>query len=271
MAVVEPSLVDFLPPSPLPSLTPAAVGKLADTYPLSVAARADDIFALARLFTISLTTGTPSERAERWHHLLMAAGNFKRQGGSIRIGPLIDAPDAPPPPPFVPPAAEAGTSPLTGTSGHEYFKTIKGLRRVPTASVVLAALWPDENLITDRRDLNAAIGLLLPSDAERSGLADSLRRWSRHRRQVGIMTSDYGWLKSVAVATLRQPGFDDVSMLSFERALFMLDKRTPQIAWPEYSVELARQAELCPGCQALRRERHAAGCADAARTTASVW
>ena len=264
-------LAALIQPAPLSSLTPASIQKLAGTYPPSVAARADDIFALARLFTISLAKGEASDQAQRWHHLLMAAGNFKRQGGSIRIGPLIQAAHSPPPPPFVPPGAEEGAIPLTATSGHEYFKTIKGLRRVPTASVVVAALWPDENLIADRRDLNAAIGLLLPSVNGNSVLYDELRAWSRNRGRVGIVTSDYEWLKAVAGKTRRQPGFGGVSMLSLERALFMLDKRTAQIAWPEYSVEILRQAELCPGCHALRDERHAARCAHVVEQAASVW
>jgi hypothetical protein len=265
------SLAALVPPAPLAALTALAVDKLAATYPPSVKARADDIFALARLFAVSLKTGTASDQAQRWHHLLMAAGNFKRQAGSIRVGPLIQASNVPPPPPFVPPGAEAGSVPLAPRSGHEYFVTVKGLRRIPTASVVLAALWPDDNLIADRRDLNAAIGLLLHTVPSRQAAVDDLRAWSRHRRRVGIVTSDFDWLRNVATATLAQPGFVGVSMLSFERALFMLDKRTPQIAWPEYSIELARQAELCPGCQVLRRSRHVLGCAQAEGDDLALW
>ena len=100
---------------------------------------------------------------------------------------------------------------------------------------------------------------------------DSLLAWWRHRKRVGIQTADYEWLKKVAVGTLRQPGLDTVSMLKLERALYMLDKRTPQIAWPAYSTELAWQAELCPGCQALRQERRASGCANAGQGVAPVW
>ena len=261
----------LVPPAPLSALTALAVDKLAAIYPPSVRVRADDIFSLARLFAASLNTGTPAEQAQRWHHLLMAAGNFKRQGGSIRIGPLIQAPDVPPPRPFVPPGAGAGSVPLGPNSGHEYFLTVKGLRRLPTASVVLAALWPDDNLIADRRDLNAAIGLLLPTVSGIEDVADGLRAWFRHRRRVGIDTSDFDWLRRVARATLSQPGLGGVSLLSLERALFMLDKRTPQIAWPEYSIEIARQAELCPGCQVLRRTPHSLGCSQTVGGEASLW
>ena len=237
---------------------------------------AEDIFALAGLFTFSLRTGTASEQAKRWHHLLMAVGNFKRQGGSIHVERerLINAPAAAlPPAPFVPPGSQPGTVPLAPTSdpGHAYFRTIKGLRRAPTASVVLAALWPDDNLIVDRRDLNAAIGLLLPRVCGNSTV-DGLRAWTRDRRRFGITTSDYGWLRMVAVATRGQPGFGGVSMLNLERALIMLDKRTGQITgWPAYSITLARHAELCPHCQVLRRTYHLQDCRNSTSGPASRW
>jgi hypothetical protein len=110
----------------------------------------------SRLFDTVDTQGRCD--AETFHHLLMAVGNFKRQAGDIHL-----------PVDFAELAAKRRRKSLVlpGDLGRldrddvaswQRLERIPGLG-IPTASCLLAALWPDSHAIMDVRDRRATIGL----------------------------------------------------------------------------------------------------------------
>lgn len=145
----------------------------------------------------------------------MAAGNFKRQAGDIHLPVDLSAP-----------AAGGAASGLIlpgcgdrierGTPGSwRLLGQIPGLGGIPTASCVLAALWPDCHVIMDVRDRRAAVGLHVGRR-----LADD-RRLSTLRIPSGQWWF-YDWFRRSVTATAKAAS---VSPVEVERALFVLDAR----------------------------------------------
>jgi hypothetical protein len=105
-----------------------------------------------------------SERTMRWHHLVMAVGNFKRQAGRglhpPRIAPAELSTFRPRSKTLEIPGAgfRLAREALPSWSQLQHFLPGAG---VPTTTTLLAALWPDRHHILDWRVLAAAVALTL--------------------------------------------------------------------------------------------------------------
>ena len=104
-----------------------------------------------------------SDAALAWHHLLLAVGNFKRQGGT-RICPSA-LPASPVTRSEQPTALTVpGTEPPVRLTVDDSLSwqclsdAIPGVA-VATTTTLLAALWPDQHVVFDRRVHQAANGL----------------------------------------------------------------------------------------------------------------
>jgi hypothetical protein len=169
---------------------------------------------------------------ETFHHLLMAVGNFKRQAGDIHFP--IDFPD------FA--SKQRGKSlVLPGDRGRlerdnvaswQLLKQIPGLG-IPTASCLLAALWPDSHAIMDVLDRRAVIGLQVGRRAHNDRCLDTARIPSRE-------WWFYDWFRQTVTLTAQEAGCEQVSV---ERALYVLGTRTARVlgkkwdqagTWSEY-------------------------------------
>jgi hypothetical protein len=177
-----------------------------------------------------------------WHHLLMAAGNFKRQGGLIVPCPLrslsgdVKCPDR-----ILIPGSTGERETLSceePTTWHR-LTDIPGLG-VPTATTVLAALWPQRHVIIDVRDTRAALGLGAGTlwcvegleDAEFPDTRDRGRYWELYQR----------WFRPTILETAAAS-----EPLGVERALFRLDElilpglpKDRQWTWSGYRKEALR-------------------------------
>jgi|SRR5712691_6187712 len=176
----------------------------------------DDIAFLALL---AWGAADDRERQMRWHHLVMAAGNFKRQRGR-RLRPSSISP--------------AGN--ITFTASTEHFTGPAGLtisrddpdswqhlRRslagagAATTTTLLAALWPDSHHILDWRVLAAVAGLGIVADGENDlHLVEPARR--------NQMEPDLDRYFQVRNLLLRQSGQAGIPLRTTERALYLMSK-----------------------------------------------
>lgn len=176
-----------------------------------------------------------------WHHLLLAVGNFKRSTGPIipcalEIEPVTDELSD-----FRIPGAVPDASRVTAGDSETWphLTLIEGLA-VPTATTLLAAIWPQQHIIVDWRVMTAAIGLGAGTSWTLDGLDDAYlplhdsdaRYWSL-----------YAWFRDTVLATAETTG---TSPGQVERALFRLDERTQgalpeRSTWSQYHAEAGRQ------------------------------
>ncbi len=188
------------------------------------------------------------------HHLVMAVGNFKRQGGTIirtRPFPHEDQPEK---------SAQVGDKctvfgiPLE-RQGDESWKGLCGDTKggipgigVATATTLLSALWPGDHIIMDIRALGALIGVRGVSG--NSWYTRRVRDDSEPRKSLGsIDWNDYAWYRDIVLAQSRAI---DAEPLSVERALFVLDEeysvrhgrrdKSPR-SWKQYGQELRTIAD----------------------------
>lgn len=152
---------------------------------------------------------------ETFHHLLMAVGNFKRQAGDIHLP--ID---------FAYLAAKRrgksfvlprglGRLERDNMASWQRLKRIPGLG-IPTASCLLAALWPDSHAIMDVYDRRAAIGLKVGRRSHDEQRLDAARIPS-HEWWF------YNWFRRTVTLTAQAADCEPVSV---ERALYVLGART---------------------------------------------
>lgn len=168
---------------------------------------------VSRLFDTIDITGRCD--AETFHHLLMAVGNYKRQAGDIHL-----------PVDFAELAAKRRRKSLVLPGGlgrldrddmasWHRLERIPGLG-IPTASCLLAALWPDRHAIMDVRDRRAAIGLRV-----------GRRSHDDQRLDAAWVPGDewwfYDWFRQTVKLTARAAKCEPVSV---ERALYVLGVRT---------------------------------------------
>jgi hypothetical protein len=260
VAPSPPSNPADLIPSPLQQLS---VGDVADLAARFAAVAMDaDLRTVANAFAEAVMHSRSAPVIEqRWHHLLMTAGNFKRQA-PINLGFQLQ-PVAPVPcPPFLLPGGPPSLPMITSTCGYEALDDITGIG-VPTATTILSVLWPDEHLIVDRFDIYATVGLAL---ARRSGPVPqaALKAWT----QGTISWGDYEWFRSTVNQTRRRFHPGDVSLLHLEKALFQLYQLVPPATrksdqWAPFVVDLGRVLQRCPGCNVFGFEQHDTACASA--------
>jgi hypothetical protein len=171
-----------------------------------------------------------ADRSWAWHHLLLAAANFKAQS------PVFPAPLSP-----VPAAAELVRGdilevPVPGgllslgvkdpATWWELDECTHGIA-VPRATTVLSALWPGCHVIADWRALSAAAALAGARDGwdqvpvEPQG-TDPLRpEWDT-----------YPWYRG---AVLGCAAHEDLLPIQVERALYTLGDAKPGATWAAYA------------------------------------
>lgn len=184
--------------------------------------------------------GTSPEELEArqvaWHHLLMTAGNFKRQA-PITMGNLPDGERK-----FsigahrsdsfdVEVDGETLTVFRSEPTSWEVLDRIPGVA-VATATTVLSALWPGDHVIADRRDLGAAIGLAY-DEAKGAGLVKT----NGYDGEV-VSWKRYQWFLPKVTDKAKEIGIEPVVV---ERALFQIDLETGTKAntpWEQYRRQL---------------------------------
>jgi hypothetical protein len=156
---------------PLLGVEDERIRQFADTW--SDSGLWDDIAWLSRRVW---DAGNDDERRLRWHHLVMAVGNFKRLGGRrLRPEPLASAP-----------GTEAvgqtdhiripGGTLLTcedPASWAQLKDTLPGAA-TSTTTTLLAALWPTRHFILDWRVLAAVAGLDVTSGGRGHGIVEAI-------------------------------------------------------------------------------------------------
>jgi hypothetical protein len=196
----------------------------------------DDILWLALL---ARAASDDRERRMRWHHLVMAVGNFKRQSGRRLRPPYISPADD-----FTS-AARAdhfnGPDDLTvsrddADSWQRLEDSLPGAATA-TTTTLLAALWPDSHLILDWRVLATVAGLGLVVGGEnnldlvtpggREPLLPALDLYSRVRTLLIVKSTGAG-----------------VPLRTSERALYLISKAINGrgTTWAEYGDRLGEVA-----------------------------
>jgi hypothetical protein len=176
-------------------------------------------------------------RQVTWHHLVMTAGNFKRQA-PISLPDLRDGSNAQ----HVTCGntsfrIEVNGEPKTvkreNTESWEYLTEIPGMG-VATATTVLSALWPDYHVIADRRDIGAGIGL-----AYAEACSEKLLRTCGYDGEI-VSWQRYRWFRPKVIAKAEEFGVEAVEV---ERALYRIDLETGSTIstpWDEYRRMLCR-------------------------------
>jgi hypothetical protein len=193
----------------------------------------DDVLLLADL---AWTAPDDGERRMRWHHLVMAVGNFKRQNGR-RLRP-----------------ARIATAPVTVLhirpdrfcvpEGPEVIREDAGSwtrleqslggAAAATTTTLLAALWPDSHHILDWRVLAAVAGLgILAGGDQDLGLADA-----GSRAQLRPTLDQYAEVRALLTRLGNQAG---VPVATLERALYLMSRAVQGkgMTWAEYGAALA--------------------------------
>jgi hypothetical protein len=214
-----------------------------------------NILWCAELFWQAQIAGDDARRLETWHHLVMAVGNFKRQGGTqicllqaVPEGHAWLAQDRRP--------RSCKVQTVTGEielirddpGSWELLAALKGVE-VATATTLLSALWPRSHVIMDTRVLNATMGLNMAEAVEKGWLTTD------SRKTIGVSWEMYAWVRSKVLEKTDQLNAEgaNVEPVYVERSLYILDQRVrlPQkLSWNEYAEELGRVLTL------LQRERH---------------
>jgi hypothetical protein len=162
-----------------------------------------------------------AEKRVTWHHLLLAVGNFKRQRGTV-IRPLRDSlalsMGSEKSSFRIPEGAEITRD--DEESWKELERAVPGLG-IPTTTVLLAALWPENHAIVDRRTAQAS--LAVAHDREWFGIIDDPTSSSPFKKLDWRFYAKYylRWLSEWAQQL--DPG-PDPPLLRVERALFRLDE-----------------------------------------------
>ena len=171
------------------------------------------------------------ERQATWHHLVMTAGNFKRQT-PIYLPDLPQGPDS----------ADDADAPLSFTfevdgrnqtvkrdspDSWEHLSAITGIG-VATATTVLSALWPGWHVIADRRDLGVGIGL-----AYEEAASEGLLRTAGYEGET-VSWPRYRWFRPKVIA---RAAAIDVEAFEVERAMYEIDVETATSVgtpWSDY-------------------------------------
>jgi hypothetical protein len=192
----------------------------------------DDVRTLANRFWAARND---DEARLRWHHLVLAVGNFKRQDGR-RLKP----PPVPPLPDvhtdrsavFTPPGSDHDVDREDASSWEALHSALHGAG-VATTTALLAALWPDHHVIYDRRVHAAANGLRLAAQlATTPGISASGTDLGRF--DMATYQTVRGWITATADVHHRSPTEVERSLYCLDQEIGYADQRT----WNEYVKEL---------------------------------
>jgi hypothetical protein len=212
--------------SELPGLTPARAAALEGTW--NDGGLWEDVMWLSRQ---CWREGSADHSALRWHHFVLAVGNFKRQAGRISPSPISVLPDSDEVPrdEFLTPSGLA-----LGRDREESWQQLSDIPGVAlaTATTLLAALWPEDHFIFDWRVQVAADGIRIhagmpPTPKTQREMATR----KRHRPGFEDYTTVRTWLKTV-----------DCPLRTSERALYRLSQKVGTVrgrSWPDYGKAVA--------------------------------
>lgn len=222
---------------PLPGLDKFAVSRFAAGW--SDEGLWDDIALLADAFWFA---DGDSERRYRWHHLVLAVGNFKREGGRrIRpgrlTGPALPAAAATPLAHFSVPGTAVILDCEDPGSWVRFTDSLPGAATA-TATTVLAALWPTRHFVFDWRVHAVANALRL-----RAGLPTTVDLDPLSTRILVETLEAYaivrGWLLTTSDVT-------GEALVSVERAMYELSRaadmprgHAPR-TWEDYGENVER-------------------------------
>lgn len=179
---------------------------------------------------------------ETFHHLLLAVGNFKRQAGVIHLPvELADSVAGSRRESLVLPSG-LGRLERDSEASWQRLRIIPGLGSIPTASCLLAALWPDSHAIMDVLDRRAAVGLRIGRRSRTDQRLDTARI-------PGHEWWFYNWFRRTVTLTAEAA---DCDLVSVERALYILGSRTAgelgtkwelKGTWSDYCHAALRQVD----------------------------
>lgn len=221
---------------PLPPLTTSDITKLAGEW--NDGGLWADIRAIALEFS---GADREPDRRRHWHHLVLAVGNFKRDGGR-RLHPAaltsgavsVESADTS--------LAIPGADLVLGLEDEESWDHLRASLRgaaSATTTTLLAALWPSHHFVFDWRVHAAANGIRL-----RAQLPTSVPIDPASARGIASNLACYrvvrGWLLRTAASTGQ-------SLTAVERSLYELSRvtdsgrrRTTARTWGEYAEVLVR-------------------------------
>jgi hypothetical protein len=183
---------------------------------------------------VHLTRGT--DRSWAWHHLLLAAANFKAQM------PLFPARLAPVPASENLERGDILEVPVPGglltlraedpVTWRELSESMRGLA-APRTSTVLSALWPGRHLIADWRALSAAAALVGARDGWDHNPVEP-----ESTDQLPVDWDTYAWYRQAALACAAREGLQPIQV---ERALYALGDAMPGATWAAYAARIEEQ------------------------------
>jgi hypothetical protein len=212
---------------PLPGLTASRARRLATGWEDD--GLWDDVAWLGEQFWAA---GDAVDRAVRWHHVVLAVGNFKRPrarwllpcrlggnpGQQPRVASSLETPGGLRIDRDDPASWESLRSSLAGAD-------------VSTTASLLAALWPSHHFVFDWRVRAAASGLRLAADLEPCpGVTPSLTGGESSRLGFDDYVLVRAWLQTL-----------DLPLAVSQRALFCLSQKAgsePSRPWSDYTQVL---------------------------------
>jgi hypothetical protein len=171
---------------------------------------------------------------------LLAVGNFKRQGGVIlyRTGDDAAQPELVPSTIEIPEVGRLlAEEEAPWESWERLRKSLHGIA-IPTASTLLAALWPERHAIVDRLALTTAVGLAGRLGSWSGPVSSDGARQSGYPKDWLKLWSHYAWYREVVLSTAHE---ENREVLKVERALYRLGQDVDtRIArpWTEYADAL---------------------------------
>ena len=232
-------------PNPLPGFTASRAKKLAAEW--DDGGRWDDVAWLGEHFWAATD---PADRAVRWHHVVLAVGNFKRPRTRWLCPCRLEG---------IP-----GQRPRVATS----FETPAGLRvdrddrasweclrsslagaDVSTTAGLLAALWPSHHFMFDWRVRAAASGLRFAANLEPCpGVRPSISGGESSPLDFEDYIVVRAWIEAVGLP-----------LVVCQRALYCLSRKAgsePSRPWSEYSQVLVSILESVDGPTAAPADCH---------------
>jgi hypothetical protein len=212
---------------PLPGFTASRARKLAAAW--DDEGLWDDVAWLGEHFWAA---GDPVNRAVRWHHLVLAVGNFKRPRARWLVPCRLDG--IPGQQPSVASFFETPAGLRVDRDDRASWESLRaglGGADVSTTAYLLAALWPSHHFAFDWRVRAAASGLRLAAKLEPCpGVKPSITPGEACPLDFNDYTLVRGWLQAL-----------DIPLIVSQRALFCLSHKAgsePSRPWSEYAQEL---------------------------------